>query len=113
MVLPPAYGSSNPDLSTSETVLQQSWINGKPIYRKVVSTGTLPITTTKNVAHSISNLETVVDLVGLADNATVQQAISSLGTLQVGDTNVTIITTADQSAYTSSHVVIYYTKTTD
>lgn len=44
--------------STTEQVIG-TWIDGKPLYRKVIQLTTLPNNTTKTFAHSISNLEFV------------------------------------------------------
>lgn len=42
-----------------------TWINGKPIYRKVVNFGNLPNATTKTVATNISNVDIVTKLYGI------------------------------------------------
>ena len=47
-------GSENQIYSTTEQAIG-TWIDGKTIYRKVVSCGTLPDKTDKNVAHGLNN----------------------------------------------------------
>lgn len=42
--------------STTEVNTGQTWIDGSPIYRKVVEFGALPNNTTKVVAHGITGL---------------------------------------------------------
>ena len=42
--------------STTEKVVGK-WINNKPLYRKVISTGSLPNASVKNINHGISNLD--------------------------------------------------------
>lgn len=39
--------------SDEEHLSGQTWIDGRPIYRKVVDIGPLPDTATKNVAHGV------------------------------------------------------------
>ena len=50
--------------STTETVTNAKWIDGKPIYRKVVNFGTLPNATVKAVAHGIVGLTRTINLYG-------------------------------------------------
>lgn len=103
--------------STSEMRTGSVWIDGKETYRKVIDTGALPNATTKNVAHGITGLGTVVALRGMADNATIQRPLpyadataTDTVELDCGDTNVTLRSTGDQSGFTSSFVLIEYTK---
>ena len=44
----------NEKYSTTETKTNKVWVDGKPIYRKVVNFGSLPNTTTKTVSHGLS-----------------------------------------------------------
>lgn len=61
---------NNQRYSTSEIDTGKKWIDGKTIYRKVVDCGALPNATTKNVAHGITGLDTVVTLYGAAKDPT-------------------------------------------
>lgn len=104
--------------STSEILTGAVWIDGKEIYRKVISTGALPNATTKNVGHGITSLGTVISMRGMADNATLQRplpyadaTLTDVVELDCSDTNVTLRSTGDQSAYVASHVIVEYTKT--
>lgn len=94
-----------------------TWVDGKTIYRKVVSVGAGPNITTKNTTHLISSLGTVTALSGVMDNATTQRPIpwgngtNSTG-IEATDTNVSIVTDWNASAYTT-YAIIEYTKSTD
>ena len=43
--------------STDEVETGMYWIDGKPIYRKVINCGALPNNAAKDTAHNIQNLE--------------------------------------------------------
>ena len=94
-----------------------TWVDGKPIYRKVVSVGAGPNSTTKNTAHSTSALGTVTEIRGVMDNGTTQMPVpwgngtNSTG-IEATDTNVSIVTDWNASAYTT-YAIMEYTKTTD
>lgn len=47
------------DYSTDEQIIG-TWIDGKPLYQKVVDCGKGPNATTKNVPHEVSNMDTCV-----------------------------------------------------
>ena len=94
--------------------------DGKPIYQKTISCGTLPNNATKNVAHNISNLDVVVNAFGFAKSTVNQTPIPFVNNTTVGsqvamfidDTNITLRTSDDRSIY-SGYVTLQYTKTTD
>ena len=105
------------DYSTSEVNTGAKWIDGSDIYKKTVSCGALPNNTTKNVAHDISNLSTVVKFEGYAWTGSTWATlpyVTSNGSSQIGlrisPTNVIIVTSSDRSSFTPSYVTIYYTK---
>lgn len=106
------------DYSMTEQNTGRLWIDGKPIYRKVVNLGSLPNATPGSVAHSIANLSTVVSLSGFATNGTnflplplarYNNFASQIG-LYVDKTNVVVEPGIDRTDYTG-YVVIEYTKT--
>jgi hypothetical protein len=113
------YADEN-DYSTTEHIVG-TWIDGKPIYQKTIDTGALPNATTKNTAHSISNLKAVISVRGAAKNPTTGANITipwasaspKYVYVIVNSTNVEIGTGDNRSAFTSSYVTIQYTKTTD
>lgn len=111
--------TGNDVYSTTETKTNKVWIDGKPIYRKIVDIGTLPNASTKSVNHGISSLESVVRTYGMAGGPASQLplpfvSISSNTSIQfaIVGTTIDIITGVDRSAYTG-WVAIEYTKTTD
>lgn len=112
------YINNKLSYSTTEKVVGE-WIDGKPLYKKVVDFGALPNNTTKSVAHNISNLKRAVKLEGFAGSSqnsggiTLPHATSSPVALYIDNTNVNVLTTNDKSAYTETYIYIYYTKTTD
>lgn len=104
--------------STTEKVVG-TWIDGKPLYSKVVNLGALPDNGTKSIAHSIQNLKRVVKLEGFAGSSvnkggiTLPHATNTPVALYVDDTNVSVKTSNNASAYTEAYAFVYYTKTTD
>ena len=113
-----------PDVySTTETKTNKVWIDGKPIYRKVVEIGVLPNATTKTVAHGISNLGRVVHLYGTFVNspykwATIPWASTGASTgnnisCELDSADVKVTTGVDRTMDDNCYVIIEYTKTTD
>lgn len=99
------------------------WIDGKPIYRKVISCGALPNATTNKIPYNISNLDKVIHITGYSYNSTADTFMSiplvSSGTTNVvayinkKEGKVVLTTTNDRSEYNETYVVLEYTKTTD
>lgn len=110
----------NNKLSYSTTEKQiGTWIDDKPLYRKVINFGALSNNSSKAVVHDIQNLKRVVKLEGFAGSSTnrggipIPHATSNPVTCYASDTEVVVITTDDRTAYTETYIYIYYTKTTD
>lgn len=112
--------------STSEVNTGKVWINGKPIYRKVVEFGSFPNNTSKTVATGIKNLARIISLEytwydsadgayftnARIDNATVMCKIQ----FKVNDNSLNVegLGGTYWSSRTSQGIVILeYTKTTD
>lgn len=105
--------------STTEQVIG-TWIDGKPIYRKVIEFGALPNNANKDIAHNIQNLGITTDCRGMAVRTSDSRALTipdstpnaeiSCG---VANTNVYITTQNDRSSFNNSFLIIEYTKTTD
>jgi hypothetical protein len=102
--------------STSEKRIG-TWIDGKPIYRKVIELGSLPNNTYKDVSTGLthSNIR-LTKLYGVCYTSTgdSQTFIGDMYTrfeLRANNT-IRITTTANYSNYTS-YAIIEYTKTTD
>lgn len=104
--------------STTEINTGKKWIDGKPIYRKVIDCGALPNNTTKNVAHGINNLKKVIKSEGYSDNNAGTQIpipyVSGIPlSIYVDTTNIVIQTSGNYTNYVNTQVTIEYTKTTD
>ena len=107
--------------STTETAIG-TWINGKPLYRKVVDTGTLPNNTTKSVSHGLSNLRNIIHIYGAAKNTSngitfplpfpSTQANAPIY-VYADNYNIIIGTATDRTVFSESYIVLEYTKTTD
>ena len=50
-------GAGLPSYFTDEIDTGMKWIDGKPIYRKVINVGALPNNSEKTIAHNISNID--------------------------------------------------------
>jgi hypothetical protein len=107
--------------STEEVNTGKKWIDGKPIYRKVVDCGALPNNTSKDVATGIDfTVCNVIKIEGVAKNTSTSNTdtipmpfsnVVTIGTTKPG--NVSISTTGNFSIYTQSYITLEYTKTTD
>ena len=106
--------------STNETVIGK-WIDGKPLYRKVINFGSLPNNSIKNVAHNITNVNQWVTIKGVTMNkdktslpvpATNAIDIAYGINISVTTTEVRIQTGRDRTSF-SAYVILEYTKTTD
>lgn len=107
--------------STSEIATGSTWIDGKPLYKKTVDVGALPNSTSKSVAHGISNLNIVVKTEGSAkDISGVRIALPFASVANVADqisirietSSIVIIAGVNRSGF-SGYVTLWYTKTTD
>lgn len=100
-----------------------TWIDGKPIYRKVINVGKLQATKgAYSYDHGISNIDYFTKVEGIMNNGTewfsmnscyrgVNNFIYDFGLLAT-KTKITCSTQTDRSAY-SAIVTLEYTKTTD
>lgn len=108
--------------STNEVKTDNYWIDGSPIYRKVIELGTLPNSGQKLVNHGISNLDKIVSAQGTAYATGVIMPIPNVAVgTQATDlqaqvnlffpnlTQVRIITGTDRSGYTG-YLILEYTK---
>lgn len=110
--------------STYEVKTGDTWIDGKPIYRKVVYISSFPNTALANYPHNISNIDNVVTLKAVAkSSANTIYPLPFMGTslmfgtglyvnFRINMTDIQIETASDLSSHTA-YVVIEYTKTTD
>lgn len=96
--------------SYTETLTDKTWVDGKPIYRKVVNFGSLPNATTKNVAHGISGTFTLVNMTPIGRSASSQYVIPDAAhMIWVTATDIVFSATGNQSAETAV-VTLEYTK---
>lgn len=111
----------DPNVYSTSEIRIGTWINGKPIYRKVINFGTLPNSTTKSIAHNISNLDVLVNCYGTAkrsdgsilvlpnvDKDGLQYSVR----FSADSSNLHITTGTDRGAF-SGYAILEYTKTTD
>ena len=109
--------------TTEELKTNKIWIDGKPIYRKVVNCGNLGNATQITIDHNITNISRFVNVSGLAqrpsDNdlltipyATFNENNRGGITAYVNNTSIYINTNTNRSAY-AAYVILEYTKTTD
>ena len=106
------------DYSTSEVATNYKWVDGKTIYKKTVSVGPLPNSTTKNVSHGISGFDKIVKIEGWAYNGSVTEPLPMCTTVSdynvevnVGTNYIVLSTSANRSNFTQAYVTVYYTKT--
>ena len=101
--------------STDEVKTGGKWIDGKPIYRKIVDIGALPNNTSKTVAHGINNLEKAIIANGFAINNKGETIYipHTFSGFYLNKTSIVLNTTYNYSAYTEAYITIEYTKTTD
>lgn len=105
--------------STSEVKTSKKWINGKPIYRKVVETGSLPNNSQVGYNHNIANAEFFITIRGIAKSTSLFLPIPFVE--RNGSTNIqlyasansfTVSTNYNASSYNGTFI-FEYTKTTD
>lgn len=111
--------------STDEVKTNDVWINGKPIYRKVIEFSTLNPNATNNIIHNIENLNKIVSISGMFIRVDGNSEIlprfdvATSWSVIIGDINNTSISTIVGSSYSgnfsisSGHFIMEYTKTTD
>lgn len=100
------------------------WIDGKPIYRKVINTRALPNKSSKTVNHNIDNIDFITNYYGMAyrdtDNIFIKlpfvqssQSLDLQVAIFINKTMISLVTASDRSGFTISYIIIEYTKTTD
>lgn len=108
-------GGSSQDYSTTEREIGK-WIDGSTVYQKTINFGSIPSSTTKEVAHNISNLGAVIEIEGVMNNLdgvtfeTLPAVDSSNFRVQVNATNIKIITSTSWTSWTNSYITLKYTK---
>lgn len=85
---------------------------GKPVFATLVNAGSLPDSTTKNVAHGISNIEYVFDCRGVTSGGDSLPYVVGNSRIDItaGKTNVSVCTNYGAPASMSAYITIRYTK---
>ena len=104
---------------TNNEVATHDTFNGDTVYEKIIDVGLLPSSGVKATAHGISNLGTVISMVGVASNGTINLALPFVSPTNVSNqilvqcdaTNLSIqVASSAWSTYYAT-VVMRYTKT--
>ena len=108
---------TNSQYSSNEQVIG-NWIDGKPIYRKVISVGVFPNKGTISVASGLTptNIRiTNMYAVGYTSTGAYQATTNGYNCYVnlVANGNVNITTNEDFSGYSNGYLIMEYTKTTD
>ena len=110
------------DYSTTEINTGQTWIDGKPIYRKIVKVNNLAIKDGTTYAHGIANIKEILPmscgrmLYGNNTPFYTYPLVAHSGAILTSTFNTTNIVWVGNDSWGTSHThifVIYYTKTTD
>lgn len=124
--IPAGWEAVGNNYSTDEIKTGQTWIDGKPIYRKVISTGAISGTNPVNFALP-SDVDTLLpNLCGMLYDSggngypinynniyNVQQDIGSLYFVQTSTNKRITIKQYANFGITSGYIIVEYTKTTD
>ena len=111
------YVDNSNSYSTEEVKTGGTWIDGKPIYRKVISN--IISESTQNIAHGIEDIDNYVNLTPYMLSGDMSQIFPSFNTgsyyFTAFASSKTLITLQCVSGYVSNiyRIVIEYTKTTD
>ena len=112
--------NENNSYSTEEHATGKKWIDGKPIYSKVIDCGALPNNTETFTDLNIQNLATVVSLKGMANNGAgtflplpyIDSSLTNCVQMAVANNKISIVTNGNRSTF-SAVAIVEYTKTTD
>ena len=105
----------NPRLAAGKEYRTTERFNGKPVYAKLLDFGALPNATTKTVAHSITNLATVLECTPIEKtltNGSPYLVRSGITEVYCSGTNAVVVSSTNLSSY-SVYVKLKYTKSTD
>ena len=108
--------ATNEIYSTNELIIG-TWIDGKPLYQKLINVGTLPNATKKTVNHNIANLKYIVGFEGFAyrdDGLSlplpfVASSIANMIYLTASRTSIELTTGVDRTTF-SGFVILKYIK---
>ena len=104
---------------TTEQPTGGKWIDGKPIYRKVIDCGAMPSNGQKTFQNVMSNTDKIIKITGATNNGISTISLpysivnSYINIFCPTKTDLIVEDNADFSAYYQTYVTIEYTKTTD
>ena len=100
-------------LSTNEIKTNEVWIDGKPIYRKVIEIGALANSGEKRVSHGLDiSICKIREIIGVANASTITISSGFNDEIYINNSNVIWNTKSNRSSFTG-YVILKYTKTTD
>lgn len=109
--------------STSEIKTNKNWIDGKPIYRKVIeyewntTIGNASGVTNISIPHNVTNYGDTTQVIGVIQRTFTLPVFSSGGKLsgitKVDSSNINFRIINDTWGANSMYVILEYTKTTD
>lgn len=113
---------NNEELYTTGEHRIGTWIDGKPLYRKTISIGYLPNSTSKQISTGLSSISEITKLQGACYGGGVSFPIPNTSTNALGNqimaylidnyANLIVQTGSDRSML-QGYITIEYTKTTD
>jgi len=113
------YLKSLNDYSANEVKIG-TWINDKPLYKKVIDFGNLPNNTSKTVNHLISNLDQVTKIEIISKNLSSNAIIpipyfdgTNRASIYISTSGIIITTNTNVWSNNQTYVTLEYTKTTD
>jgi len=101
--------------STTAIQTGKFWIDGKPIYRKVIDMGALASSGATTVAHGLAGISEVVSLSGVANDIAAGAFVKALPIpndvlpMTMGVTNIVITSASDLTAYEQCYAIVEYT----
>lgn len=108
------------DIYSEEERVIGRWVDGKPIYRKVIDISNFNLSANTNtIVYRLSDVDTVIHIDGICStsNGMITNFNNSTTTVQTkrstGDIYITVLQTSILWAFDHSYLICYYTKTTD
>lgn len=95
-----------------------TWVDKRPLFRKIIQVEPLPNNSSTTIAHNISDIEDIIDYWGISSNAANTSsmtlpfaAVDNTHTVQlsVNKQNIFITTGMDRSQYVKNYITLLYT----
>ncbi len=106
--------------SSNEEIIVGEWIDGRPVYRKVINCETLPNATSKYVYHRIENIDFIISDSGFAvDNSGNRVDIPYLSSdgfnssiyVSSNRSYISLETKIDRTRFANTYIILIYVKT--